>query len=643
MNYFSIKARRKGISVAIIILFTIYNTFAQVPPQGFFLDSWTPKNIENPTSFQSALQTTTNQTVLVTIDAANTVTKVSKNIFGLNMAAWNGKSMLDAAQIPFVNNIKELNLNLVRWPGGDMSNDYFWNASSKETCPKDLPPTHKYDKWGLHYGANNNSWTLSLDQFYTLLQRINSSAIMCVNYAYARYGTSANPVAQAAHYAADWVRYDKGRTKYWEIGNENYGYWETGYIIDKTLNKDGQPDTITGDIYGKHCIVFIDSMRAAAREVGNDIRIGVVVYNEDVAYEKPAKNWNKGVMPHIANKADFLILHSYYTPYNQNSTVSTILNSASTTTSSVKNRALTDLNIYGGKSSLPLALTEWNIFAVGSKQATSYVNGMHLILVLGELIKANFGQSTRWDLFNGYGNGDAVGLFADGDPGMTKYTPRPAFYYMYYFQKYFGDKMVSSTSNDSNVVSYASTFSSGQSGVVLVNKGTTKQTVTVKLNNFNYGKYYSYYVLTGGTETIFSPFINVNGLTSTQSGGGPSNYTSLQPYRTEIIDNTIKIELPAHATIYALVENDTNTPTAIVPNYVQSENRFIVLNSPEKSNINLISNVPLGNIHIYSIMGAEVFSTSINQNEISIPKNKIGKRGIYLIKIDKYVKKIILK
>ena len=56
--------------------------------------------------------------------------------------------------------------------------------------------------------------------------------------------------ATAAHLAADWVRYDNGRTKYWEIGNEDNGTWEAGYRIDLHNNHDGQPQIITGDLYG---------------------------------------------------------------------------------------------------------------------------------------------------------------------------------------------------------------------------------------------------------------------------------------------------------------------------------------------------------------------------------------------------------
>jgi hypothetical protein len=76
---------------------------------------------------------------------------------------------------------------------------------------------------------------MTVDNYYTVLQQSGATGLITVNYGYARYGTSANPVAAAAHLAADWVRYDKGRTTYWEVGNEIYGTWEAGYRIDPTL------------------------------------------------------------------------------------------------------------------------------------------------------------------------------------------------------------------------------------------------------------------------------------------------------------------------------------------------------------------------------------------------------------------------
>jgi hypothetical protein len=521
---------------------------AQSYPQGFFLDNWSPKSIEI-TTFDSAAQTSQAATVTVTINADSVLSKISKYVFGHNAAAWGGKLDQNTSA---VTHIKNLAPNIIRWPGGSMSNEYMWKATSKATCPTDLPPDFAYAD--LLYGSNNTTWTMSVDNYYSLLSKTGSTGIITVNYSYARYSTGADPVLAAAKYAADWVRYDNGRTRYWEIGNENFGNWEKGYTIDQTLNKDGQPKTISGELYGKHARVFMEEMRKAAKEVGNDIKIGVVAMDSYVTYDLVQRDWNQGMMKEAGNLADFIIVHSYHTPYQENSTVATILNSA------VKSKDImqyinTGLKTFANHDPLPIALTEWNIFATGSAQQVSFINGMHAALVLGEAMKNQYGATNRWDFMNGWDNGNSHGLFADGETGITRYTPRAPFFYMYYFQKFFGDRLLHSTiTGSSDVVGYASRFSSAQTAIALVNKGTTAHVVSLKIINFQAGNRYYYYLLTGGTDNgEFSRKVYVNGKTTTQDGGGPADYATLKPYGTTI-SGDIKLSLPKRAALFVVVE-----------------------------------------------------------------------------------------
>ena len=139
---------------------------------------------------------------------------------------------------------------------------------------------------------------MSVDNYYNMLQQTGNQGMITINYGYARYGTGADPVAAAAHLAADWVRYDNGRTKYWEIGNEDNGTWEAGYRIDLNTNNDGQTQIITGDLYGKHYKVFVDSMRAAAQEIGKTIYIGAQLLEKQPEIWQTAtdQTWNAGVL-----------------------------------------------------------------------------------------------------------------------------------------------------------------------------------------------------------------------------------------------------------------------------------------------------------------------------------------------------------
>lgn len=540
----------KKTCLLLMFLLSTFINYAQ-NPQGFFLDNWKPKTAVSP-SYTVEKQVTQEPTVTLEVDFTNSITKVSPYLFGNNSIPWAGKLNNDAA---LIKNIKNLSPNILRCPGGSLSDEYFWDAS-ETTLPKDLPPT--ITPGTLQCGRTTANWAMTLDNYYDLLAKTNSTGCICVNYAYARYGTSADPVGNAAHYAANWVRYDKGRTRYWEIGNENMGNWEKGYKIDLSLNKDHQPEIISGELYGKHCRIFIDSMKKAASEIDADIKIGVVATESQVTYDAVMQNWNALMMPQIADKADFIIIHNYYTPFNENSTIATILNSASKT-KTARDFVMGNLKTYAHTDTMPVALTEWNIFATGSKQAVSYINGMHATLVLGELIKNQYGESTRWDLINGWNNGDDHGLFASSDePGVKLRTPHAPFYYMYFFQKYFGDQMISSkVSGSTSIVAYASSFASGQSGIVVVNKGTTAQTVKLQMSNFTNARTLYRYVLTGGTDNgNFSRKVFINGQGPSGEGGGPDTYAGIKALATDI-QGDIKFPAPPLSVTYLLLTNDS--------------------------------------------------------------------------------------
>lgn len=601
------------LQIVIFISFALVGK-AQVQ-QDFFLNDWQPKTAVSP-KYINTPQPAGQATVTITVDLKDTITKVSKYVYGNNAVNWAGK-MNNYPNL--IKDISNLSPNVLRWPGGNLSNEHFWDAV-QDKGPADIPPTLKVN--ALNAGMNTTNWAMTVNEYYDLLKKTGSTGCICVNYSYARYGTSDNPVANAAHYAANWVRYDKGRTKLWEIGNENMGPWQAGYEIDVSLNKDGQPKTISGDLYGRHARVFIDSMKAAAAEVGSEIKIGVNVVEELITYNNVMNQWNKGVMPHIADKADFLIIHSYYTPYNENSTINTILNSAANTKNKIS-YTVNDLKNFGKKDNLPVALTEWNIFAVGSKQAVSYINGMHASLVLGELIKNKFGMAMRWDLANGWNNGDDHGMFARNDePGVSLYTPHAPFFYMYYFQKYFGDVMVNSTvAGTSSIISHASSFSSGESGLVVVNKGTTAQIVEVDLKNYPDAKSFYRYVLTGGTDNgNFSRKVYVNGKGPTGEGGGPANYETLEAFGKSI-KGKVKFEAPALSVSYVLISKD-EIPVLTSAEVIQKAELEIYPN-PAGKEITLVSpGFAIEKVEIRDISGKlvlekfyeDIFSGSLNIN-----------------------------
>lgn len=526
---------------------------------GLFMNGWVQKNFTAPTYTEKAAPAAASLTV--TVDASTVVTKISPALFGNNSNPYMSQIVTEQSLMTHLTN---LHPGIIRFPGGNISSVYFWNGLPGNP-PADAPATIKDASGnnvnpGYWYGGNTDSWTLSLNNYYSMLQQTGNEGIITVNHAYARYGSGPDPVAAAAHLAADWVRYDKGRTRYWEIGNESNGTWQAGYRIDVSANKDGQPEMITGDLYGRHYKVFADSMRKAAAENGKPIYIGAQLLEHEPASWATAtdKSWNTGVLQQAGSGADFFIVHSYYTPFNTNSNPPEILASAITVTKSISDYVAGSLSV-AGVSTKPVALTEWNIFAVGSQQMVSQVAGMHAVMVLGELMKNKFGMASRWDLANAWENGNDHGLFSQGEAasGEAKWAPRPAFYYLYYFQKFLGDRYINaqvSDSNNSNVNAYASTFSSGQVSLTLVNKGTSAKNVKLAFKNFNAGNRFYWYVLTGETgSTTFSRKVFVNGEGPSGAVGGPADYTAVKAYGASA-EKGVMVTLPPLSVVCMVVD-----------------------------------------------------------------------------------------
>ncbi len=540
---------------------------------GFFLNDWEEKTIQ-VTNYTPVSKPSESASAIINIDVSDEITKVSKYLFGNNANTYMTQ-MVD--QPDLINHITNLSPNVIRFPGGNLSNIFFWDMEP-DAYYSDLPTElvdgtdGSVDPASYWSGKNTAGWTLSLDNFYQMQEMTGQQGMITVNYSYARYGLSEDPVERAAQYAADWVRYDNGRTKYWEIGNENSGPWQAGWQINTETNQDGQPEIINGGIYGGHFLTFANAMRAAAAETGHEIFIGaqLIQYDAENTWNPPDKDWNELFFAAAGNAADFYIVHSYYTPYNENSTVETILNTPRTETESIMDWMRTTTS-RAGVTLKPIALTEWNIFAVGSMQAVSHINGMHATMTLGELIKNKYGEASRWDLANGWSNGDDHGLFNQGDePGdVPKWNPRPAFYHMYYMQKYFGDRAVTSvTAGNSNIQAYASKFSSGQAAVVIANKGRTDEVVQLAFDNFTPGTRYYWYTLEGGADNgDFSRqvFINDNG--PEYIAGGPSNYQDIAA-RSALTDGGVILTAPALSVTHVIIDEgnggSNQSPIAMV-------------------------------------------------------------------------------
>lgn len=540
---------RKLILLSFVLL-PFNGAFAQL---GFFESYWEPKSIESPEYIGQFLSPQTPEMV-ISIDMADTIRKISPYVGGYNLNTYYGGKIYNKPEL--LKRIQDLELSFTRFPGGSGSNWYFWDRAKPDlpgdvdymTIKEEVVHISSQIKWGDIPGDDY----LSLDNSYVLRDSCNNEAIHVVNYSYARYGRAEDPVAQAAHYAADWVRYDNGRTKFWEIGNEIYGSWEPGYIIDTSRNKDGQPMKITGELYAQHCLVFLDSMRAAAAETGVEIRIGATL-----GFQESRSEWDEPVIRILKDKVDFYIVHKYFGSGQDASPVEVFQSIDEFYQHKLHIDAM--INSYC-ESYVPLVITEWNTRYEGSNQNVSCANGMHTMLGMKAIVNEGLGLSCKWNLIWGYKDGNTHGLISGekDNPsieGIPAFYPRAPYFYHYFFKKMLGDVSVRpDASKTEGVDVFASSFASGHAGAILVNTSGVPKNLVVNLENYQYGDRFYWYLLAPQDGQAFSRKVLVNGQTnSSYAAGGPDNYEDIQPWGAGL-SGGLRIELPPYGTAFVLAE-----------------------------------------------------------------------------------------
>jgi len=538
-------------------LLLIFPAIAQKANHGIFISDWSKKEFVVPISEAFKGENEKNPDIKLTIDYSTKVNKVSKYIFGINSTTYTGNYLEDTSLMKYLGQLKP---STIRFPGGDASNMYFWNG-----LPTDLPKavlTFNGNWTDFSDGTADINWKMNTQRYYALLEKLGAGGFITVNYPYARYSTSNNPLAQAAKEAADWVRFDKGRTKFWEIGNETYACWEGGFRIDTLLNKDKQPEYINGKLYGQHFRVIADSMRAAAKQIGVEIFIGAVFADADDIWDGSekgvTKNWNNLLAPELrkpdgSNYADFITVHSYFLNKNE-TTPSEIINSYQVS-EEIQNFIYQKLD-NAGVAHVPLALTEWNI---KPPHQSTQVAGLQAVSNSCRMQELGFGSSNYFSIKDYWRNdkGD-FGMFANQDPQMGNSDPYPTFYHFYFLNKILGDEMVEAKLNpadDGDILCFASSYNNGGMGIVVVNKSNQLKKVELVFSNFKSGKNLYWYELAKPEGTNdWSEKVEINGQSDLQnSKGGPLNFDKIPAWSQPLKRGTV-LNVKGLSAIYVLVE-----------------------------------------------------------------------------------------
>ena len=102
---------------------------------GFFGNGWKPKTFTAPDVIAGAVPSTT-PTDSLTINVNKVLVKVPPYVYGNNSNLWSGQTVTQPALMQY---LTDLSPNIIRGPGGSISDVYFWNGTDANPAPSDAP------------------------------------------------------------------------------------------------------------------------------------------------------------------------------------------------------------------------------------------------------------------------------------------------------------------------------------------------------------------------------------------------------------------------------------------------------------------------------------------------------------------------
>ena len=196
--------------------------------------------------------------------------------------------------------IKELNVPIVRYPGGNFLSGYDWRDG---IGPRDKRPTRLDLAW---FSTETNEF--GTDEFMKWCKKAGITPMMAVNMGTGTILDAAHLVEYCNHAGGTTIsdlRRANGaeepyNVKYWCIGNEMDGPWQTGHL--------------SADEYGKKALEAAKVMRWTNGEyeknAPHDLKL--IVSGSSNHEMKSFPEWDRVVLEHTYEAVDYLSMHRYY-------------------------------------------------------------------------------------------------------------------------------------------------------------------------------------------------------------------------------------------------------------------------------------------------------------------------------------------
>ena len=437
----------------------------------------------------------------VTINVARRLGPVNRMVFGGNIEAADSKGIwgdvtnideltsgngvwnpVSAAPVhPVLERAKEINLSVIRYPGGSLVANYDWR--------KAVGPISERGDWKFgidefimlcrQYGAEPlftlSDYVLPADQMpqhlANLIEYLNAPAI---------------PAHPWAMKRSAWGHPQPFGVRYFELGNESMN---------------GNMEVIPHRQYSpEEYATYARQSAAAMRAVDSNIKIGIVTVpgnGSDVFGD-----WNRTVVRLAGPIADFLVVHFYTPQFNAKLPEPLLLQACMAAGDQVELRVQQYHEMVHKECgrTIPLAITEYNVGFVQDKPEP-YRYSLAAALECADLLrvfvqpKNGILMANYWQFSNGYWG---MVQSTSGAPEGAPITEKPAFETFKLWGQHFGTKLV-----EARVAAPTATFYGG-AGVqaasgTLYEPATVQETVPVAAPKPNAGQGWKLSVQPGGT------------------------------------------------------------------------------------------------------------------------------------------------
>jgi hypothetical protein len=512
---------------------------------------------------------------IVRINTVGSATSFDRRLLGTNLPTWLNPGNL--ADSTLRARTVAAGVTVIRMPGGSWSNAYGWLS-----CELGAPQPN-----ALPCGDGWHSWAAKPTDFINFLQATGTQGLWVVS----PNGTPQEAAAAVAFFNAqptnttpigvdsrgrDWqtagvwaqVRAANGNPspvgiKLWAVGNEVYGGKPSSggaqcqsYGWEEVWTCDG-----TEYVTGARGYAGYTAFRSAMRAVDPTIQVGAVGLPASADFN----NWGNEVIAAAGTTMDFYDIHqyAYFTPPASHAEV---LAQPQSVWHTITTDLRTAFNTHAGGRSIPVGVTEWNLFSVQDQDngqlMTRAVNALFLADTIGQMAQQGFVLANQWDLANGRaGNGTEYGLL-HVDNGWYR-SPQ---YYVFPLWAKVGDALLptESTLNAATQLSvYGGRVAADTTSLLAINKTSAPITATIYLSGAD-----GALTITGGTvDTVQATTLAAQAVTFNGQNNPADDLSDAPPTALGRTGSPITYRFAANSITLLRMQTAGNpvTPTATMP------------------------------------------------------------------------------